>query len=117
MTHTRRIGLAFVFLWFFIGGIAHFAAIETEMRIVLLNAWREAALYSPRERAALAWTEALTRLSEAGAPDALYADLRTSFTEAEQVQLTLQIGAINLWNRLQVGLRGVHHPDPSRDAA
>jgi AhpD family alkylhydroperoxidase len=90
---------------------------ESEMRIVLLNAWREAALYSPRERAALAWTEALTRLSEAGAPDALYADLRTSFTEAEQVQLTLQIGAINLWNRLQVGLRGVHHPDPSRDVA
>ena len=90
---------------------------ESEMRIYLLAAWRESSLYTPREQAALAWTEALTRLSETGAPDADYVRLREAFTEGEQVQLTLQIGAINLWNRLQVGLRGVHEPDPSRGAA
>lgn len=89
---------------------------ESEMRIYLLDAWREAHLYSARERAALAWTEALTRVSETGAPDAVYAQVKEHFTEAEQVQLTLQIGAINLWNRLQVGLRGNHDADPSRDA-
>lgn len=90
---------------------------ETEMRIYLLNAWRDAALYSARERAALAWTEALTRISEAGAPDSDYAALAAAFDEAEQVQLTLQIGMINLWNRLQVSLRGVHADDPARRPA
>jgi len=90
---------------------------ESEMRLYLLDAWREASVYSPRERAALAWTEALTRVAETGAPDAVYAEVREAFSEAEQVQLTLQIGAINLWNRLQVGLRGQHDADPSRDAA
>ncbi|MER2267360.1 carboxymuconolactone decarboxylase family protein [Methylobacterium oxalidis] len=90
---------------------------ETEMRLYLLDAWREAAVFSERERAALAWTEALTRLAETGAPDAAYSALAAAFSEAEKVQLTLQIGAINLWNRLQVGLRGRHGADPSRDAA
>ncbi|GEP05235.1 carboxymuconolactone decarboxylase family protein [Methylobacterium oxalidis] len=90
---------------------------ETEMRLYLLDAWREAAVFSERERAALAWTEALTRLAETGAPDDAYSALAAAFSEAEQVQLTLQIGAINLWNRLQVGLRGRHDADPSRDAA
>jgi AhpD family alkylhydroperoxidase len=84
------------------------AAGETEMRLYLLNAWRESSLYSDRERAALAWTESLTRLTETGAPDADYALISQSFTPAEQVNLTLAIGAINLWNRLQVGLRGQH---------
>lgn len=90
---------------------------ESEMRLYLLDAWRESSLYSARERSALAWTEALTRVSEQGAPDEVYAALKEAFTEAEQVQLTLQIGAINFWNRLQVGLRGRHNADPSRDAA
>ncbi|KQT61587.1 alkylhydroperoxidase [Methylobacterium sp. Leaf456] len=90
---------------------------EGEMRLHLLNAWRESRLYSERERAALAWTEALTRLPETGAPDADYDALKAQFTEAEQVQLTLQIGAINLWNRLQVGLRGVHEEESSGVAA
>ncbi|MGY2049231.1 carboxymuconolactone decarboxylase family protein [Methylobacterium sp. JK268] len=81
---------------------------ETEMRLYLLDAWRESPLYSERERAALAWTEALTRVAEKGAPDADYDALRAQFTEAEQVLLTVQIGAINLWNRLQVGLRAEH---------
>lgn len=81
---------------------------ETPLRLHLLNAWRESDLYSARERAALGWTEALTLLAGSGAPDADYAPLQAAFTEAEQVQLTLLIGAINLWNRLQVGLRGMH---------
>ena len=90
---------------------------ETEMRLYMLNAWRESPLYSDRERAALAWTEALTRVAETGAPDQDYAPLKAAFTEAEQVHLTLQIGTINLWNRLQVGLRAVPEPVPARHAA
>src|SRR5258706_6043132 len=90
---------------------------ETEMRLYMLNAWRESPLYSGRERAALAWTEALTRVAETGAPDADYDRLKEAFTESEQVNLTLLIGAINLWNRLQIGLRAVHPVDTARDAA
>jgi AhpD family alkylhydroperoxidase len=90
---------------------------ETEMRLYMLNAWRESPLYSDRERAALAWTEALTRVADTGAPDADYDGLDAFFDEAEKVQLTLLIGAINLWNRLQIGLRAVHPVDESRAAA
>lgn len=84
---------------------------ETEMRLYLLNAWRESSLYTPRERAALGWTEALTRLADTGAPDEDYAAVAAQFTEAEQVNLTLLIGAINVWNRLQVGFRAAHPTD------
>lgn len=84
---------------------------EIEMRLYMLDAWRESPLYSNRERAALAWTEALTKLSQTGAPDADYEDLKAEFTEAEQVNLTLAIGAINVWNRLQVGFRAQHPMD------
>jgi AhpD family alkylhydroperoxidase len=90
---------------------------ETEMRIYMLNAWRESSLYSPRERAALAWTESLTYLAETGAPDEDYALVKEAFSESEQVHLTLAIGAINLWNRLQVGFRAAHPVDNERDAA
>lgn len=90
---------------------------ETEMRLHLLSAWRESPIYSERERAALAWTEALTLVAESRAPDHDYEVLRAQFTEAEQVHLTFQIGAINLWNRLQIGLRAVPATDPIRDAA
>ncbi|MFN3521077.1 MAG: carboxymuconolactone decarboxylase family protein [Phenylobacterium sp.] len=83
---------------------------EGEMRLYMLNAWRESSLYSRRERAALGWTEALTRVAETGAPDEDYAALAAEFSEAEQVNLTLAIGAINTWNRLQVGLRAAHPP-------
>ncbi len=89
---------------------------EREERIYLLDAWRESPLYSERERAALAWTEALTRLPETGAPDDAYAALKAHFTEEEQVVLTLLIVAINGWNRVQVGFRGVH-PVEVRSAA
>ncbi len=90
---------------------------EFEMRLYMLNAWRESPLYSDRERAALAWTEALTLLAATGAPDADYDLLKSEFTESEQVNLTLLIGAINLWNRLQVGLRAVHPVGTAREAA
>lgn len=81
---------------------------ESEMRLYMLNAWRESTLYSDRERAALAWTEALTLVAQTGAPDADYELVKAQFSEAEQVQLTFLIGAINVWNRLQVGFRAVH---------
>ena len=89
---------------------------ESEMRLYMLNAWRESSLYSERERAALAWTEALTRLAETQAPDEDYNRLKAQFTEAEQVNLTLAIGAINVWNRLQVGFRAAHPVDEARNA-
>ncbi|HWK68796.1 MAG TPA: carboxymuconolactone decarboxylase family protein [Rhizobiaceae bacterium] len=89
---------------------------ETEERLYLLDAWRESPLYSQRERAALAWTEALTLVSETRAPDDVYAVLKEQFSEEEQVTLTLLIVAINGWNRVQVGFRGVH-PVSKRQAA
>jgi len=81
---------------------------ETEMRLYMLDAWRESSLYSPRERAALAWTESLTRVADKGAPDQDYAALTEHFSEAEIVNLTLLVGMINLWNRLSIGLRNQH---------
>ena len=76
---------------------------ETEQRIYLLSAWREAPCYSDRERAALGWTEALTRLSEGHAHESAREALEAQFTAAEQVKLTLMINVINGWNRLAVG--------------
>ena len=78
---------------------------ESALRLHHLAAWRESPLYTARERAALGWCEALTRLAETGAPDADYEALAAQFTQAEQVTLTFAIGAINVWNRLQVGFR------------
>ena len=78
---------------------------EDEQRLHVLAAWREAPFYSGRERAALAWCESLTRLSETGAPDADYLPLAELFTEEEIAALTYAIVAINGWNRLAVGLR------------
>ena len=81
---------------------------ESGMRLHMLPAWRESTLYSDRERAALAWTEALTRVSETGAPDVDYALVEAAFDPKERVNLTFAIGAINLWNRMQVGFRAAH---------
>jgi len=78
---------------------------ETEQRLYLLDAWREAPAYTPRERAALAWTEALTLISETHAPDDVYEALRPHFTEKEIADLTILVGMINLWNRLAIGSR------------
>lgn len=81
-----------------------------EMKLFLLNAWRDSYLYSDRERAALGWTEALTRVAENGASDEAYEALSAEFNKEERVQLTFAIGAINVWNRLQVGFRVAHPP-------
>ena len=76
---------------------------ETEQRIYLLSAWREAPCYTDRERAALGWTDALTRLSEGHTLESAREALKAEFTEEEQVKLTLLINVINGWNRLAVG--------------
>lgn len=87
---------------------------ESEMRVVMLSAWHESPLYSPRERAALAWTDALTRLAGHPVSDEAYAELAFEFTEAEQVALTLAIGTINSFNRLGAGFR-MGHPVSAAD--
>jgi AhpD family alkylhydroperoxidase len=76
---------------------------ETDQRIYLLPAWREAPCYTERERAALGWTEALTRLSERQEHASAYEALKAHFTEEEQVKLTLMVNIINGWNRIAVG--------------
>jgi AhpD family alkylhydroperoxidase len=78
---------------------------ESEQRLHVLAAWREAPFYDERERAALAWCEALTLLPQTGAPDEVYAELERVFDKEEIVALTLAIVAINGWNRFAVGLR------------
>lgn len=90
---------------------------ETEARLYLLSAWHESELYTPRERAALRWTEALTRLSEASASDEAFSELREHFSEAEAVNLSVAIGAINTWNRINAGFRARHPQDRQRSAA
>jgi AhpD family alkylhydroperoxidase len=78
---------------------------EREERIYLLDAWHEAGVFTPRERAALAWTDALTRLAETRAPDQAYDAVTAEFTDEEVVKLTLLINAINAFNRFGVGFR------------
>lgn len=80
---------------------------EAEARLYLLDAWQEAPHYTPRERAALAWTEALTLVATTRAPDADYNGLKPHFTDEEIVKLTLLIVTINSWNRLAIGFRAV----------
>jgi AhpD family alkylhydroperoxidase len=87
---------------------------ETEQRLYLLPAWRESPLYTDRERAALAWTEALTLIAETHAPDHVYELARSQFSEAELVNLTMLIVTINGWNRLAIGFRAIH---PVQEAA
>ena len=81
---------------------------ESEERLYLLNAWRESPLYSSRERAALAWTEALTRVADTHAPDADYEAMALEFSPEEQINLTLLITQINAWNRIAIGFRALH---------
>jgi len=83
------------------------AAGETEQRLYELNAWRETPFYSERERAALAWTESLTLVSETHVPDEVFEEVKKHFSEAEIVALTMAVVAINGWNRIAVSLRAV----------
>jgi AhpD family alkylhydroperoxidase len=78
---------------------------ESPMRLHMVGAWRESSLFSERERAALGWTEALTRLAETRAPDEDYAPVAAQFSDKEQIMLSLMIGAINSFNKLNVGFR------------
>lgn len=80
---------------------------ETEQRIYALDAWRETPFYTDQERAALAWTEALTNIQVGHAPDAVYHELARYFNEAEQLNLTLAITTINAWNRIAIAFRSV----------
>jgi AhpD family alkylhydroperoxidase len=86
---------------------------ETEQRLYALDAWREAPFYSTRERAALAWTEALTRIADTHAPDEVYREAAAQFSERELADLTLAVVAINGWNRIAISTRsepGTYQP-------
>jgi AhpD family alkylhydroperoxidase len=89
---------------------------ETEDRLLLLSAWRESALYTERERAALAWAESLTRIAESHAPDAVYEEARSAFSDDELVALSIGVATINAWNRLAIGFRLQHPADRKRAA-
>jgi AhpD family alkylhydroperoxidase len=82
------------------------AAGETEQRIYALNAWHETPFFSERERLALEWTEAVTRIA-GGVPDELYGKAREHFSEKELVDLTWAVAAINAWNRVAISFRTV----------
>jgi AhpD family alkylhydroperoxidase len=80
---------------------------ETEQRLYALSAWRETPFFTDRERAALEWTEALTLVSQTHVPDDIYEYARRHFTEAELINLTLAVAAINGWNRVAISFRAV----------
>ena len=81
---------------------------ETEQRIYLLDAWRESPLYSERERAALAWTEAVTLVSQTHVPDQVYDQAKAVFSDEEMAKLTLLVVTINAWNRFSIAFRAIH---------
>jgi AhpD family alkylhydroperoxidase len=88
---------------------------ETEQRIYALNAWRETPFYTDRERAALEWTETVTRVADTHVPDDVYERVREHFNESELVALTFAVVAINAWNRLATAFRapaGSYQPRP-----
>ncbi len=83
------------------------AAGETEQRLYGLNAWRETPYYTDRERAALAWTEALTNIQQGHVPDAVFEEVRKHFSDEEIANLTLAVNQINAWNRIAISFRVV----------
>jgi AhpD family alkylhydroperoxidase len=92
---------------------------ESEQRLYELDAWRETPFYSDRERAALAWAEAVTLISTHHVPDALYEDARRHFSGKEISDLTLAVAAINSWNRVAISCRavpGLYQPVKTREA-
>jgi AhpD family alkylhydroperoxidase len=96
------------------------AAGETEQRLYTLDAWRETPFFSDRERAALAYTEAVTRVSETHVPDDVFEEAKKQFSEKEMVDLTLAVAMINLWNRIAISTRAVpgrYRPAKSSTAA
>lgn len=89
---------------------------EYPLRIIMLDGWRESPLFTDRERAALAWTESLTRIAKTHAPDADYDLVAGQFSEKEIVALSILIGQINAWNRLQIAARVVHPVEAAKVA-
>jgi AhpD family alkylhydroperoxidase len=92
---------------------------ESEERLYMLNAWRESGLYSDPERAALAWTEALTLVNTTHAPDEDYAALKSHYSEKQIADLSWAIATINAWNRIAIGFRatpGVYQAPKRREA-
>ena len=88
---------------------------ESEQRLYGLDAWEESPYYTDRERAALAWAEALTRVTDGHVPDELFAEVRKQFSEAELVELTMTVTTINAWNRIAISFRytaGSYKPAP-----
>jgi AhpD family alkylhydroperoxidase len=90
---------------------------EDAMRLQLLDGWRDSPVYTDRERAAPNWTEALTRIAKSHAPDEAFDQLREQFSDGEIAYLTLLIGQINAWNRIQISLRAIHPVAPPMTAA
>jgi AhpD family alkylhydroperoxidase len=91
---------------------------EEEQRLYGLDAWEESPYYTDRERAALAWTEAVTKIREGHAPDEVYEEVAKQFTEKELADLTLAIATINAWNRLSIAARtvpGTYQPGKARE--
>ena len=91
---------------------------ENEQRLYSLDAWEESPFYSERERAALAWAEAVTRVSESHVPDAVYEEARRHFSDQELADLTFVIATINAWNRLSIAARvvpGSYQPAAKRE--
>lgn len=92
---------------------------ETEQRLYAVTVWEETPFFTERERAALAWTEAVTQVSYTHVPDAVYEEARQQFSERELVDLTMAVIAINGWNRLSVSFRkeaGTYHPAAAVEA-
>lgn len=89
----------------------------SEQWINLMSVWPESPVYDARERALLAWTDAVTNVSQTGIPDAAYEGLSQHFTDEEKVKITVAIGAINVWNRLAIGFRSQHPIDKATAAA
>ncbi len=81
---------------------------EREERLYLLDAWRESPLYTARERAALAWTEAVTLVSQTHVPDEVYDQAHAEFSDEELVRLTFLVTTINAWNRFAISFRSIH---------
>ena len=93
---------------------------ESEQRLYGLNAWRESPYYSARERAALAWTEAVTLIAGSSVPDTAYEAARPHFTDRELSDLTLAVATINAWNRLSIAARlpaGAYQPAAAATSA
>lgn len=89
---------------------------DTLQRVIMVSAWKESPLFSERERAALAYTEAVTLISKAGVPDALYEATLKHFSEEELVKLSVAIGMINVWNRLCVPFHAIHPVETAKAA-